>query len=253
MTGMPTALLFDAGGTLIRREPTESATLARELQRVGFPLEPGEAERAWYMGEVWAGEQITREINGAPRLERQEFLAGMTRAAIHSLKLPLCEADMEETVSGYFGAHETGRPWTPVPNALETLRTLIARGYLMGLVSNFDNTLRGILGSHGLLHLFSAVIISDEVGVEKPDPAIIGMACDQLSVGPKEAVYIGDHPFDVVCSKQAGVRSVWVRAEYASMPDGVTEVPDWRVREIRDVLDLFTGPQNDEVRPPEVE
>ena len=173
---------------------------------------------------------------------RRRRYADSARAAIGSLDLSLTGTDLGDAASGYFQTHETGRPWRPIPKAQSTLQELASRGYVLGLVSNFDSSLRDILQSHGMIDLFSTVVISDEVGVEKPDPSIIGIACARLGVEPASSAYVGDHPYDVVCSKRAGVKSVWVKPACESMPAGVSEVPDWRVAEIAETLNLFSGP-----------
>ncbi len=62
----------------------------------------------------------------------------------------------------------------------------------MAVVSNFDTRLRDILEGLGVLDLFDAVVVSAEVGAEKPNPVIFEAACEQLGVRPEEAVHIGD-------------------------------------------------------------
>jgi putative hydrolase of the HAD superfamily len=235
-------ILFDAGSTLIRREPSEPAVLLRQLAGIGLDVTSGRIERAWYRGETWAGEQLTRENNGAPRLERRQFISGMVCATVQNLDLALSEAGLDNVVSACCDAFDTDRPWQPVPGARATLRELDSRGYRLGLVSNFDSSLRDILQVHEMYDRFSAIVISDEVGVEKPDPSIVRIACKQLGVEPCDSVYVGDHPFDVVCSKQAGARSVWIAPEFAAMPEGVSEAPDWRVTRIEQTLGIFPKP-----------
>ena len=71
--------------------------------------------------------------------------------------------------------------------------TLCVRaGIKLAVVSNFDTRLRPLLASLGILHLFDAVVISAEIGVEKPNPTIFEAACQQLDVRPEAAVHVGD-------------------------------------------------------------
>ena len=65
-------------------------------------------------------------------------------------------------------------------------------GLKLGIVSNFDTRLRPILKELSLDQLFDAIVISAEVGVEKPNPTIFEAACQQLGVLPEEAVHVGD-------------------------------------------------------------
>ena len=69
--------------------------------------------------------------------------------------------------------------------------TVIA-GLKLAIVSNFDTRLGPILQQHGLARLFDSVLISAEVGVEKPNPVIFERACQILNVLPEETVHVGD-------------------------------------------------------------
>ena len=40
--------------------------------------------------------------------------------------------------------------------------------------------------------MFDSIMISAEVGVEKPNPMIFERACQELGVLPAEAVHVGD-------------------------------------------------------------
>jgi putative hydrolase of the HAD superfamily len=55
----------------------------------------------------------------------------------------------------------------------------------------------------------AVVVDSDVVGVEKPDPAIFGIALDALSLSPDGCLYVGDTVhFDVNGARAAGLRPV---------------------------------------------
>ena len=60
------------------------------------------------------------------------------------------------------------------------------------MVSNFDTRLRPILDEMGLTQLFEAVIVSAEVGAEKPNPIIFEAACARLGVAAHETLVLGD-------------------------------------------------------------
>lgn len=68
----------------------------------------------------------------------------------------------------------------PAPRAAETLGILKARGLSLGIVSNNTSKVRGALEGLGLERSFGSEVISEEVGLYKPDPAILELACKQL-------------------------------------------------------------------------
>jgi FMN phosphatase YigB (HAD superfamily) len=56
------------------------------------------------------------------------------------------------------------------------------------------------------------VLISQEVGITKPDPRIFRMALEGVPGQPHEAVMIGDSPDrDIAGARAVGMHALWVR------------------------------------------
>ena len=83
--------------------------------------------------------------------------------------------------------------WELFPEVQETLSAL-SRRFRLGLISNFDGRLRPILSDLGILHFFDPLIISSEVGAEKPDPWIFQQALTRAGATAAEALHVGDEP-----------------------------------------------------------
>jgi putative hydrolase of the HAD superfamily len=82
----------------------------------------------------------------------------------------------------------------------------------MGIVSNFAPTLKGILEDKGILSYFDPVIVSTEVGLEKPDPAIFHLAVERSGLEAKDILYIGDHDRnDIWAPNQVGIDAVKIK------------------------------------------
>ncbi len=71
---------------------------------------------------------------------------------------------------------------------------LVRRRIPIGLLSNTGWDLRPTLEHHGLGCAVSAVILSCEVGLEKPDPRIFRLACAALGTSPGSTLMVGDNP-----------------------------------------------------------
>jgi putative hydrolase of the HAD superfamily len=73
-----------------------------------------------------------------------------------------------------------------------------------------------------------AVIISEEVSVAKPDPAIFRLALEMLGTTAEESVMVGDSwQADVAGARGAGIRAVWFNPGGQPRPDarqGVAEI-----------------------------
>jgi epoxide hydrolase-like predicted phosphatase len=60
----------------------------------------------------------------------------------------------------------------------------------------------------GFGDLYDATVISDEVGIRKPDPAIYRMVCERLDVEPAAAVFVDDLEANVVAAAALGMTGV---------------------------------------------
>ena len=94
--------------------------------------------------------------------------------------------------------------------------------------------IRRTLEEAELLPYFSAVTISEEAGVEKPDPRILAMTCEALGVAPAESLYVGDHPFDVLCAERAGMDCAWVDIGLFE-PEDLPAQPRWTLHALAEL------------------
>ena len=53
-----------------------------------------------------------------------------------------------------------------------------------------------------------ALVCPDHLQNSKPSPEGILLACKKIGVDPKESVYIGDHPNDLIAGKNAGTKTI---------------------------------------------
>jgi putative hydrolase of the HAD superfamily len=72
----------------------------------------------------------------------------------------------------------------------------------------------------GMAHLIDALVVSETVGVAKPDPAIFATALRQLGCAADDAVMLGDSwAADVLGARAAGLRAVWLNRHGHLSPD----------------------------------
>ena len=83
--------------------------------------------------------------------------------------------------------------WALYPEIIGVLSGLRGR-FRLGVISNFDSRLRKILPQLGIAEFFEDLILSGEVGAEKPSPHIFAEALRRLEIEPGEALHAGDEP-----------------------------------------------------------
>ncbi len=82
--------------------------------------------------------------------------------------------------------------WTLYPETLDVLTKLRASGLELGVVSNFDTRLYGILRGLGLADLLATVTIPSRARAAKPAVRIFRFALEQHALDPDEAAHVGD-------------------------------------------------------------
>jgi HAD superfamily hydrolase (TIGR01549 family) len=94
-----------------------------------------------------------------------------------------------------------------VHGALEALHG----GYRLGILANQQAWVRDVLARDGLARFFDIWTISEEVGAEKPDPAIFEHALRVAGSPPERCAMVGDRlDNDIVAARRHGMKGVWL-------------------------------------------
>lgn len=81
------------------------------------------------------------------------------------------------------------------PNSIPLLRELKNRGFITGVITNGPAYLQNHkMDTSGLRPYCDIVVVSGDVGVHKPDPALFAYTADKLGIRTDECIYVGDHP-----------------------------------------------------------
>lgn len=188
------ALFVDAAGTLIYPSEDTATVYTRYAAPYGLRLEPPQIlanyRRAY--SKPWAESSIRYVDDG--------------RAFWKFIVAESTGIDNEEMFEALYDYYARAEAWVVAPGAREALRTVRETLQIKtAVVSNFDRRLHGILESLELTGLFDAVVVSGDVGAEKPNPIIYQRACELLDVRPECAVHVGDdRRNDVKGARDAG-------------------------------------------------
>ena len=111
------------------------------------------------------------------------------------------------------------------PDAIETLDALGC--CRLGVISNGSSARqRQKLAAAGVLDRFAVVVISEDIGVAKPDPGIFQAACRAVGTSPSACLHVGDRlDVDALGACDAGLRGVWLdRRGKGDAPSSVTTI-----------------------------
>jgi putative hydrolase of the HAD superfamily len=110
----------------------------------------------------------------------------------------------------------------PMPQARETLIALQSRGIKLGLVTNGKSKIQNRkVDALKLREFLDLILISEDVGIKKPDPRIFQIALERLQFEAAQVWMVGDHPVnDVLGARAAGLTGVWLKNANHVWPDG---------------------------------
>ena len=225
------AVLFDALGTRVELEPPWP--LLRAALADAHGIEVGEAEaKAAMIAEMTYYKAHHMEGSDADSLTA---LRARCAAVLRESLPAIGSLGTDEVTELLLRALRFG----PYPDAAPALGRLRLLGIRSAVVSNWDVSLRQVLGDLGLGGLVDRVVVSAEVGAAKPAAAIFERALREVQCPASRAVFVGDSPeTDVAGALGAGLRPVLVdRAATAEPAEGVE-----RIFTLEGLAELITPP-----------
>lgn len=120
---------------------------------------------------------------------------------------------------------------TPYPWSEPLLIELRRLGLKLGIVTNGSiATQQAKVQSCGLLPYFDDVIISDEIGIAKPDPKIMLLACEHLNLNVQDCLFVGDNAnTDIAGALAAKMDCLWITSKKENKVGATYYSPDTRI------------------------
>lgn len=214
-----TAILFDVDGTLV-----DSNELHADAWVEAFAAKGHDVDRDTIRGQIGKGGD-TLVPSLIPRISDEEREA-------------LSEAHGQAFKNGRL---EQVRPF---PQAHDLLARVHDVGLKIAIASSAkQDELDHYLGLLDAKALVDASVTKDDVERSKPHGDIVATALRKLRVGPEEALFVGDTPYDIESGAKCGVGTVALlsggfdrealngaKAVYADTAELLAKFPEW-VRE----------------------
>lgn len=227
-----TSVTFDAGGTLLRPHPSVGIVYRDAARRHGCALDATAVDRAF---RVAFGRVAKSPVLLDPEARERDFWRRIVAATF--AEVGTSPTDFDAFFDEVWEMFARGDHWRLLPGAHATAQTLRARGYRLAVLSNWDHRLHRVLDETGLRPLFDHVLISSEVGAEKPDVEIFRAAERALAATPAQCLHIGDsRPHDLAGAHAAGWSALLVHRD-----DGPSDA-DHDINELGELLGLLPGP-----------
>ncbi len=148
----------------------------------------------------------------------------------------------------HFAAHRE-RKMHLFPGVHETLDALRAAGIGLAVVTNGPaRSQRPKLTRFELADRFDHVLIEEEFGAGKPEPAVYEHLLATFDVDPSEAWMVGDHlEWEVAAPQRHGITGIWCNVHGHNVPDHHAHVaPDHVINGLEELLALLGLDPSDE-------
>jgi putative hydrolase of the HAD superfamily len=201
------AVTLDVGSTLIEPRPSVGHVYASVAARYGHPgLSPDLLNERFQMAFGARSGPLHRSVDWESVVDQ----------TFQDLVEPLPSRSFFAALYREFSEPGTWRIYEDVIPALVGLR---ARRMPLAIVSNWDDRLRPLLVSLDLARHFEHIVISCEVGVSKPHPAIFQRAAQLLQLPVASILHVGDHlQEDVAGARQAGFHGLLLQRNQPPSP-----------------------------------
>lgn len=221
-------LLADNDNTLMDFSAAEHHALRQTLTAVG--IDPTDETCALYSGindALWKALERGETTQKALKVERfRQLFEAMGRTDLNADEVAALYADNLSTRADLM-------PW-----AMEFMEAIHGK-MKIALVSNGVSAIqRGRLSRCAFTPMLDAVIISEELGVSKPDPAMVYAALEALGCTDKcEAVLLGDSlSADIPAAVNAGIDSIFL-----NLKGKETDMPTYSVRNLQQAAEILLG------------
>jgi len=221
------AIFFDADDTLFDYPRAERAAMRACLREFRLRIEPEIFVNAYrrHNLDVWRAFERGETDQATLRVERFRRLAD--EFGIPDLPL--------DRISSFYLEALSGQPQL-FPGALAIVRRA-AKKFPLALITNgIAAVQRRRFAASPIMPYFQAVVISEEVGIAKPDPRIFAPALQKIGVEAADVLYVGDSvTSDMAAARNAGMDFCWFNPAGTPVPAGYT--PAFIIADIQELPD----------------
>jgi len=207
------AVLFDVDGTLFDRSLAQRRVLEVIVRQ--FP----------HIFNIFEIERVAKAFADSDRITTADFEAGVPSDGLRRkrsqlfLQLLDLREDLADAITEIY-VRDYPTIDASMAGAVPLVKEL-SRRFIVGVVSNgLPDVQYRKLEAIGLQQVLSCIVLSEEIGIRKPDPRIFHYAARLLQLQPSECLYVGDsYTSDVVGAKTSGMLACWLKCGQSVTPD----------------------------------
>ncbi len=225
------AIFFDADDTLFDYGAAEREAFARTAGAFGLAERLTEAHAVYriHNHDVWS------------ELERGEITQDKLKVERFRRLLQAMDVDVSPaTAMSPYYLDRLSEQTQLLPGAEETVQA-IGEKYTLVLVTNgLTSVQRRRFAAAAITSHFDLILISEELGVAKPDPAIFNPAMEKYGLRSEDVLMVGDSTSsDMPAASNAGMDFCWINPERKLVPAGLQA--KYNIPNIGDLIPLINS------------
>jgi putative hydrolase of the HAD superfamily len=231
MTGKYELLLFDLDGTLIDYDKTEAWNLAKCFRQLDLDYEESRHLPVYQRINQRLWEEFEKGLIAAPELRVKRFREFYAACGIKADPRIIARVFVANQSEAAFLFDET-------EVLLETLRP----AYKLGVITNgLKEVQRTRLNRAGVDRYMDCVAVSDEVGIQKPEPGLFAYALEAAGHRDKSTtLIIGDSlTSDIQGGINFGIDTCWFNPKRKKPLPGI--IPTYEIRRLPDLLAVLAS------------
>jgi REG-2-like HAD superfamily hydrolase len=231
-------VFFDAGFTLLHPSPSIQVVCQQVCQQRGLHVGPNQLEQGMDSAEKFRFRQLqSNRYIWADEQDIEKFWLSYYRNFLQSFIAEHDETRLDQIVHAITEEFRKHTNWQLYPDVKPTLEAFRAKGYNLGIISDWNIALGPLLRQLDLTQYFDCLVISAVARHAKPSPTLYDMALERANAIPDYTIHIGDsYIHDVL-----GARSVGITPILLDRTDTLTEnkVDCLLVHSLYELLDLL--------------
>ena len=204
---MPNAILFDLDDTLFDHK--RASALAVQVIHSQY------ASAIEFEAFLVKHHEVLEEFHQhflSGRCTLDEARVARMRALFAAFDRQIDDFTAQRIAGQYRAQHQASRAL--VPGARELLDALHGQAPLGIITNNSTAEQHEKLRALDIAHYFDTIVISEEVGLTKPDTRIFDMALERIGARAEESVFVGDSwQNDIQGAIRSGMAAVWLNRE----------------------------------------
>ena len=227
-----THLFFDADGTLFDFNTSEKKALEKAVRALCGTWDDAFVQ-LYHQANKAAWKELEKKLITLDRLKVLRF-----ERFLEQVDLKLDPAEISRVYTGFLAQSDD-----LYPNALEILEKLYKKYSLVLVTNGITDVQRGRVRATDTEKYFKAIVISEEVGVAKPDPTFFRIASERSGNPAKEKILmIGDSmTSDIPGAMNFGIDSCLIVPPHKEVPEFAPgdKRPNYIIRNLKQLEEIL--------------